>query len=228
MNKRNVNRSFSWLASFLLVALVLAGCAKAPEGEEASAAPDAANKSAGMLSRLMETTKPVTVPEGTAIGVTLDHALASNQNNSGDEFEATISAPVVVEGKTVIPKGARVQGHVAEARESGRLKGVARLSLALDSVEVGGKSYEIQTSTVSRVGGSHKKRNIAMIGGGAGVGTAIGAIAGGGKGALIGGAVGAGAGTATAAATGKKDITLPAETPLSFKLTQPVTIQVKG
>ncbi len=95
-------------------------------------------------------------------------------------------------------------------------------------VEVRGKSYELSTTSTGRVGRSHKNRNLAWIGGSAAGGAVIGAIAGGGKGALIGGPVGAGAGTAVAYLTGKKDIRLSAETPLTFKLTRPVTINAKG
>jgi hypothetical protein len=108
------------------------------------------------------------------------------------------------------------------------LSHVAQLRLALRSVEVGGKTYEIETSAVSRIGANHNKRNLELIGGGTGVGALIGGIAGGGKGALIGAAAGAGAGTATAAVTGKKEIVIPAETPLRFKLVQPVTFLVKS
>jgi hypothetical protein len=206
---------------------MLGGCAtKSSEAEQASA--KETEKSGSVLGKLLESSRPVTLPAGTVLSVTLEQSLASNQARSGDEFEASVSAPVVFEGKTVIPKGAKAQGRVVEARESGRLETPARLRLALRSVEVGGKTYDIETSSVTRSGQSHKKRNIELIGGGAGVGALIGGIAGGGKGAAIGAAAGAGAGTATAAATGKKDITIPAETPLSFKLTQPVTIQAKG
>ena len=225
INRRQ--RSCIMVAVFLAVVVGLAGClSKSPDAEQASARE--AEKPSGVLSKLLETSTPVTLPEGTVINVTVDQTLASNQNRSGDEFEASIAAPVVVAGKTVIPKGARARGRVIEARESGHLQTPARLRLALHSVEVGGKSYQIETSSVTRTGSSHKKRNIELIGGGAGVGALIGGIAGGGKGALIGSAVGAGAGTATAAVTGKKDITIPAETQLSFRLTQPVTVQAKG
>ena len=133
-----------------------------------------------------------------------------------------------MDGKTVIPRDARVEGRVVDARQSGHLHGVARLELALDSVEVGGKSYRIETSDTTRVGRNHNKRNLVLIGGGSGLGAVIGALAGGGKGALIGGAAGAGAGTATAAFTGKKDIRIPAETRMTFRLAQPVTISVKS
>ena len=217
------NHRLSWLTGLLAFALLLSGCAKSSEADEAQA-----QKSSGVLGGLFASSTPITVPEGVQVNVTLDQALASDQNRAGDEFDASLAAPVVVNGKTVIPKGARVTGRVIEARESGRLKGVALLKLALVSVEVEGESYDVQTTSITRSGQNHKKRNTLWIGGGAGAGAAIGAVAGGGKGALIGSAVGAGAGTAGAAATGKLEITIPAETRLSFKLTEPVTVQVKG
>jgi hypothetical protein len=170
---------------------------------------------------------PVTVPEATAIRVTLDHSLASDRNEPGDHFEATVSEPVVVDNKTVIPQGAAVEGLVVDAHHSGRLMGRARLRLALQTVAIDGKTYEIHTDSNGRVGGNHKNRNIGFIAGGAGGGALIGAVAAGGKGALIGGPVGAGAGTAAAFLTGKKDIRLPAETRLTFKLAGPVTITEK-
>jgi hypothetical protein len=115
-----------------------------------------------------------------------------------------------------------------EAKHSGHLVGRARLYLTLDALEVNGKDYEVRTITSDQVGGAHKNRNIALIGGGAGGGALIGAIAAGGKGALIGGPIGAGAGTAVAYFTGKKDIKLPAETQLTFRLAEPVTVDAKS
>ncbi len=183
---------------------------------------------AGVWLAKTRSSQLVTVPAGTPIEVRVEQSLASNQNNSGDRFEATVVDPVTVAGKPVIPPGARVEGVVLGARESGNLKGVARLRLALDSVEVRGASYELHTSEVARYGRNHKKRNWEYIGGGAGGGALIGALAGGGKGALIGGPVGAGAGLAVAALTGKRDIRVPAETILVFELTEPVAIKVNG
>ncbi len=171
----------------------------------------------------------LTVPAGTALHVRLDHSLATNQVSSGDMFTATVSRAVVVDGKTVIPQGSHARGVVTYAKQSGRLKGVAQMQLALDAVQVGNQWYDVRTSGITRVGGNHKKRNILLIGGGGGGGAIIGALAAGGKGALIGGPIGAGAGVAVAALTGKKDFRLPAETPLQFRLTEPVSMPaVKG
>ena len=172
--------------------------------------------------------KMKTVPGGGILEVKLDQALASNRSRAGDHFEATVARPVEVDGKVVIPEGTPVEGRVVSARRSGRLSGVAQLRLTLDSLRMNRTSYELHTNTVGRHGGNHKKRNLALIGGGGGGGALIGALAAGGKGALIGGPVGAGAGTAVAALTGKKDFVLPAETRLSFRLHQPISLPVKS
>lgn len=211
--------------------LSLSACSKSDQGTNAQGQPSGGGtggSGGGLLSKLADAPKPITIAQGTEIGVLLDHAINSEQQKSGDSFTATVAEPVVVDGKTVVPKGARVTGTIVEAKASGRLKGVAQLRLALRSIEVGGKEYNVETSTVARTGQNHNKRNAVAIGGGAGAGALIGGLAGGGKGAAIGAAVGAGAGTAGAAATGKKDIMLAPETRINFTLAQPVTIPVKG
>ena len=167
----------------------------------------------------------VDVPAGAAIRVSLDHSISSASSRAGDSFSATVTEPVLVDGKTVIPAGARAQGTLIGARESGRLSGRAYLQLALTSVEVNGERYDVNTTSISRVGGSHKKRNWGWIGGGAAGGTVIGALAGGGKGALIGGPVGAGAGLAVAAITGKKNTGFRAEQEITFRLTEPISVR---
>jgi hypothetical protein len=215
-----------WPCGAVLV-LALGGCAKSATDDSSKEA-DAKDSSGGLLSRVLETSKPITVPDGTVLHVTLDETISSKSSQAGESFSASVSQPVLVDGKTVIPKGARAVGRVVNARESGRLKGVAQLAVTLTSIEVGGKSYDLETSTFSFSGKNHNKRNLAYIGGGAAGGALIGGLAGGGKGALIGSAIGAGAGTAGAAATGKKDIAIPAETPLSFRLMRPITFSVKG
>jgi hypothetical protein len=164
----------------------------------------------------------VTVPAGTAVSIRLQSAISSASNRAGDEFAAVLDEPIVVDGKTVAPRGAAVQGRVVAARESGRLHNSGYLRLALVSVEINGKAAPVHSSSVFAMGGSHKNRNLALIGGGAGAGALIGAIAGGGKGALIGSAIGAGGGTAGAYATGKKEVSFAPERRLTFRLTQPL------
>ena len=127
----------------------------------------------------------------------------------------------------MLPKGVEVLGKVVEAVPQGRFKGAAALQLVLETVTVNNDSYDVQTSSVSRSLQGKGKRTATFIGGGAGGGALIGGLAGGGKGALIGAAVGAGAGTAGAAYTGNKEIVLPAESTLSFKLSQPLTVKME-
>jgi hypothetical protein len=233
-----MNRSLIVLGSALLSVSLLTGCNHSPASNAAAgsdadpntqAKADAANGSKkGVLGGLFESKKEITIPEGAQFEVTVDETLASNRNHAGDSFAASLSQPVVQNGKTIIPAGAHVTGRVVDAKDSGRLHVPARLSVALSSVEVDGKTYDIETSTIGETGKNHNKRNLGFIGGGAAGGALIGGLAGGGKGALIGGVIGAGAGTAGAAATGKKDISLPAETRLKFQLVRSVTVSVKG
>jgi outer membrane lipoprotein SlyB len=212
-----------------LLSVALMGCNHSAASNAAAAAnADQNGSKKGLLGSLFETKKQITIPEGSPFEVTLDETLTSNRNHAGDLFAASLSEPIVEDGKTIIPAGAHVAGRVVDAKDAGRLHVPARLSVALSSVEVDGKSYDIDTGTIRKTGQNHNKRNLGFIGGGAAGGAIIGALAGGGKGALIGSAVGAGAGTAGAAATGKKDVSLPAETRLRFYLLRSVTVTVKG
>jgi hypothetical protein len=224
---QNADRVFMRTMGVLALALAMAGCGSSSDSNSSSTSGPDAKKEKSALAKIFETSKPVIVPDGTVIAVTLDQAISSESNRTGDDFDASVSAPISVDGKTVIPKGARAKGRIVEAKSSGRLKDPARLELTLTSIEVGGSSYDIDTSDSKSSGKSHTKRNVIFIGGGTAAGAIIGGIVGGGKGAAIGGALGAGGGTAAAAATGKKEIRLPAETKLSFTLSQPVTIKVK-
>jgi hypothetical protein len=166
----------------------------------------------------------VELPAGTEVRVRLDQDLGSKINNPGDTFTATVSDPVIVNGQTIIPKDARADGTVVDAKALGRFKGGAALAIRLDRVTTAWGAYPVSTSSISRAQQGKGKRTGIMAGGGAGLGALIGGLAGGGKGALIGGLAGAGAGTAGSAFTGNKEIVLPAETLLTFKLDHPIQV----
>ena len=169
--------------------------------------------------------KPIIVPAETVISVVLDQAVGSKISTPGQAFSATVQSPIEVDGRVAIPKGARASGIVKDAKPAGRFKGGAVLSLTLTSVSVKNEEYNIQTTAPSETSKGKGKRTAALVGGGAGGGALIGGLAGGGKGALIGGLIGAAAGTGGAGLTGKRDITLAPETPLTFKLVEPLEIK---
>src|SRR5262249_53224322 len=212
------------------LALALAGCSKstdqAANSDSASdSASNSGSRSSGKSIRDVLAPKPLIVPADTAIEVVLDESLSSKTATPGQAFDATVEAPVEIDGKVAIPKGARARGTVKDAKAAGRFKGASLLELALKSVEINGKTYDITTSAPSF---SHKgkgKRTAVAVGGGAGLGALIGGLAGRGQGAALGAAAGAGAGTAGAAFTGKADVVLPAETGLTFKLKEPLEIK---
>jgi hypothetical protein len=217
--------------------LALAGCQKSADQATTSSATDSsgaasstdASSSAPDASKTMmkkeAPPKPIVVPADTVITVVLDQAVGSKISTPGQAFSATVQAPIEVDGRLAIPKGARASGIVKDAKPAGRFKGGATLALTLTSVTVKNEDYNITTTAPSEASKGKGKRTAAMVGGGAGGGALIGGLAGGGKGALIGGLIGAAAGTGGAGLTGNREITLPAETTLTFKLVEPLEIK---
>jgi outer membrane lipoprotein SlyB len=171
--------------------------------------------------------KPITVPAGTPIVIRTLAALSTKDAKSGDPFRATLAEPLVIDGVTIAPRGADVEGVIVESDPGGRVKGVAQLSVTLRRIHTAAGEVEIQTSSYATEAKSGVKKDLTRGAIMTGVGAAIGAIAGGGKGAAVGAGVGAGAGTATAMATRGESATIPAETVLTFQLKAPFTVQVK-
>ena len=196
--------------------------APAPGGASTSApAPSSAPSPAATPapapeSRLSEAVE--NLPAGTVITVKLTNSLGSKLSQSGDRFTATVAEPVEVNGRVAIPAGAPAEGVVSEAAPLGHFKGGALLRLRLESA--GG--FPVQAS-LTRSEKGKGKRSAVLIGGGTGLGALIGGLAGGGKGAAIGAVAGAGAGTGGAAFTGNKEIVIPAESAVAFKLSQAAT-----
>jgi hypothetical protein len=164
--------------------------------------------------------KHYTVPVGTPLVVRLEQTVSAKNSSVGDSFSGVLAQSVVVGGVTVIRAGAPVTGVVTAAKGQGRFKGSGDLAIAIKRVG----DYAVSTTAYEAIAKGKGKRTAGFIGGGGGGGALIGGLAGGGKGALIGGLLGAGAGTAGAAFTGNKDITVPAESVVTFKLAEPITV----
>jgi len=170
------------------------------------------------------TPKPVVIPAGTEVSVRTTAPITTGESQTKQQFEASLSKPIMVGNTVVVPKGAPVSGTIPQSKSAGRIQGEGNLTLVLTSMTVKGKPYQVSTKPMSLTSKGRGKRSALMIGGGGGAGALIGGLAGGGKGAAIGALAGAGAGTAGATLTGKRDVTIPAETFLNFTLKQPLVL----
>jgi hypothetical protein len=176
-------------------------------------APPAAANTAGMQ-----------VASGSEITVRLIDPVNSDTDRLGQTYRASIDSPVVVNGQTVIARGADAVATLVDAQKSGRIQGRTVMTLDLKSITVNGRSYDIATAGVPQASSSRTARSAKVIGGTAALGAIIGAIAGGGKGAAIGSVAGAGAGTAAEVATSGQKVNIPSETRLTFTLKNPLNL----
>jgi len=190
--------------------------------KKSQAAPETARKEAPTPAPTPP--PPVILPAGTVLSIRTNEAIGSKGSKAGDKFTASIAQPVVSNGQTLIPSGSAVAGVVEQAEQGGKIKGSSSLSLLLVAVAVKGVSYPITTGSFLQEAKGKGSRTAKIGAGGAAAGAVIGGIAGGGKGALIGGLAGGGAGVAGSAFTGNKELTIPAETVLQFKLAQPLRL----
>jgi hypothetical protein len=205
-------------------------------GDEVTSAPTpakpAAPKSAGLASGASRpatgtasaTAKRIEVPAGTALVVRMIDDVDSERDSAGQTFRASVDEAVVIDGQTLIPRGADVIAKLVEDKEAGKLTGRSQLTLDLQSVVVNGRAVDVATGEVTQQGESRTRQTATRTGGGAALGAIIGAIAGGGKGAAIGAVTGAAAGGAVQVLTKGPTVRIPSETRLTFTLTNPLVI----
>jgi len=173
--------------------------------------------------------REATLPAGTRLQVVLDTGVGSDTSRVEEAVQGHLASPVVVHGDTVLAQGTRVGGVVTSAERSGKVKGRAHIAVRFDTITPRGddERYRIRTAAVQRTAASTKKKDAVKVGGGAAGGAIIGAMVGGKKGAAIGTAVGGGAGTAAVLATRGDEVHLPKGSPLTLRLSEPVTIRIR-
>lgn len=194
----------------------------------ASCGTGSTNETGGTTAKVEKTTTYVTMPENTAIAVVLTDSIDTDVQKSGEEFFATLTRPIVVDGHTLFADGADAKGILNKVVESGRLKTPAELNFSLTAIrDKSGRWINVGTNTILEKKASHTNREVAMIGGGAIVGGIIGKIVDRKNSTEIGAAAGAAAGTGLAVATGKQDIFHGAGTEVVFYSSQSTQIALK-
>jgi hypothetical protein len=167
----------------------------------------------------------ITVPSGTALAMRLQTTISTKTANVGDRFQATVTAPVRVNGRVAIPTGAEVSGHVVVAEQPGKAGGRGQLQLAYDHLRFDGDSYALGSRSQVYLSRSGTKKDVEMIGGGAVAGGVVGGILGGGSGAVKGAVVGGAAGTGAALLTRGPQLEMESGTPLRTHLVRSMRVQ---
>jgi len=227
--------------------LLLAGALAA---QTDSSAPVATETDLPASSATTQVTNPVTapvtaqtgaaVPSGTALMVRLDTTLATFSNRVGDPFQAKVTQAVVVNGSTLIPVGATVEGRVTKVSEPRRISGKPTIGILPEAVILpSGERYFLDATLVDTnagegtdvneegqfKGSGHDRRDQLETGGGAAGGMLIGGLVGGGPGVLIGGAVGASSATVHWLSKHRSAI-LRAGTELTLELNRPLMMTI--
>jgi len=165
-----------------------------------------------------------TIPGGTVVTVRTIDNIDSTTSQTGQTFRGSLDAPILIDGRVVVPKGLNVNLKLVAASSGGKFNGASELTVSLDSFTYQGKTYHLSSSSVQEKGESRGKRSGAVIGGGAALGAIIGGLAGGGRGAAIGAGLGAGGGAAVQATTKGQQVRIRPETHLDFTLRDPLDV----
>jgi len=164
----------------------------------------------------------IQIPTGTPITVRMIEKVDSNVAHLGQTFRASVDEPVLVNGQTVIPRGADAIVKLVEDKQSGKFEGKTVLTLALTDITINGQMFDTTTGDVSRASSSRGARTAKVVGGATALGAIVGALAGGGRGAAIGAASGAAVGGGAEVLTKGQQVKIPSETRLNFTLQQPI------
>ena len=167
----------------------------------------------------------LTVPAGTELAIRINQSISVKTSRVGDRFSGEVVEPVLQNGTVVIPRRTPVSGRIDASHRRGHFKGRSILELRLTEMTLNGNQYALDTHDSVRTKKGKGKRTAGFIGGMTGAGMLIGGIATGGVGLAIGGAAGAGAGTLLAGATGNRDISIPAESIVHFRLADQLVVQ---
>jgi hypothetical protein len=174
--------------------------------------------------------REVTIPAGTRLPVILETPVGSDISHAEEPVRAHLARAISVRGQKALAEGSHLSGVVTSATRSARVKGLAHVSVRFDTLVPTGEEerYKIQTAAVVRTAPATKKKDALEIGAPAAGGAIIGGLLGGKKGALVGTAVGGGGGAAVVLSTRGKEIHLPKGAALTLKLSQPLTVKVRG
>jgi hypothetical protein len=168
----------------------------------------------------------VNIPAGSNLAIRINQHISVKNTPAGARFDGEVVEPWAdANGRVVLPKGTPVAGIVDESHRRGHFKGSSILELRLTSLTLNGTQYPLDTHDLTRTKKGKGKRSAAFIGGGTGLGMLIGGIASGGVGLAVGGLAGAGAGTAIGGLTGNRDLDIPSESIVRFKLADDLTLQ---
>ena len=165
------------------------------------------------------------VSADSVVGLQMETFITSERARVEDEVVARVARDCIVDDRVVIPAGAEARGEVTLVERGGRLRDRARLGVRFTSIVLAdGTRIPFETETIYREGDAPGGESAAKIGGGALGGAILGGIFGGARGAAIGGSAGAGAGTAAALAGGRHPATLARGTPITIRITAPITV----
>jgi len=169
----------------------------------------------------------VNIVAGTPLTIRIDQWISVKHSRAGDTFTGEIVDPVLAnDNSALIPKGALVDGVVDVSHRRGHFRGRSLLELRLTSLTMNGTHYPLTTRDLAETKKGKGRRSSALISGGTGVGMVVGGVATGGVGLVVGGLVGGGVGTAVAGLTGNRDLDIPAESIVRFRLADDLVVDL--